>query len=746
LFNSTDRTRFLITTALPLFVVAIILNGVCAGLLYWSTSKADNASIERQIALADRVISKLLSNFSNQQESVTFWDDAVRALQDPGANSEWIDVNLGVWMYTYFGHDAAFVVSPDGEPVYGSADGKRIDPTTFQAVSSEIGYLIKDLQTRLAAGDQTGVSDRVLTPGAADILTVNGRPAAASIKPIVSDTDDIEIAPGRQHLHVALRFLDGSLLQELREDFLLDGLRFAWSDASASTETASALRSMSGKIVGYFIWTPSRPGTAVWQHMLPMLVVLGAVSMGGLALILMVLGKRSLKLSQSQERVRHLAAHDLLTNLPNRSQFDRELNHALADTRSIGDKVALLYLDLDRFKHVNDTLGHRAGDEVLREFSSRLRTLAEPHSIARLSGDEFAMILRGVYADADIQRFCRRIIDSASKPFRVAGTEAFVGTSIGVALSPRDGTDRIELARRADLALYRAKATGRSCFAIFTPEMEETFNDRRVLENDFRLALTDPGALQILYQPVFDSKERALMGAEALLRWHHPSRGMILPDVFIPLAEEAGLIGRVGELVLRQAIAAAVAWPLETIAVNVSAVELRNPGYAARVASILLEFGLEPSRLELEVTETALADTLGHCIGNVAALRELGVRFALDDFGIGFSSLARLQTLDVDRIKIDRSFVSGFGSDSGDEAIVQAIINLAKATGLETTAEGVETLEQASSLQLMGCNHLQGFVFARPLPRAEFDALLIEHGINFRRLQRAHSPSPIELD
>jgi diguanylate cyclase (GGDEF)-like protein len=718
-FGEANLRRFLLRTAIPLLVAAAIVHLAGAALLYWSTARADAIALDRQRSVVELVVSKLAATVSHEQESVTVWDDAVNAVRS--GDAEWIDVNLGSWMNTYFGHDGSYIVGPDGIAIYASQDGAGADTSAFDDVGSEALPLMRDLRSRLAAGDETGISDRVLTIGAADIAVVGGRPAVISVKPIVSDSGEIEQVPGQEHLHVATRYLDDTLIHELRRDYLLDGLRFSWSRDLASEEAASVLKSASGATVGYFVWQPYRPGSAVFAHAFPVLLFLFAVGTVAMGLLIHVLRKRSLSLGRSQAQIRHLATHDVLTGLPNRKQFADRLDEALRRASATGEAMAVLYLDLDRFKEVNDTLGHAAGDELLREFADRLRRLTrESDMVARLGGDEFMILLRGVGSKADVEHLCRRIIESTRTPFEVGGTQVFVGVSVGVSLSPHDGSERPELTRRADVALYSAKAGGRSDFAFFAAEMDLLINERRDLERDLRKALERPGELEVYFQPLFDARTHKLSGAEALLRWHHPQRGPIPPDVFVPVAEQNGLIEQLGEFALRKACAAAVSWKLEVIAVNVSALELKNPSYAVRVANILMTSGLSPRHLELEVTETALADKGGECARNVAALRELGVRFALDDFGTGFSSLGRLQQLDVDRIKIDRSFVQGFGTANGDEAIVQAIVDLARATGLQTTAEGVETADQDAFLQGIGCDDLQGFLLARPMPAAEF--------------------------
>ena len=333
------------------------------------------------------------------------------------------------------------------------------------------------------------------------------------------------------------------------------------------------------------------------------------------------------------------------------------------------------------------------------------------------------ILIRNVTSTNPVEGLCQRLIEAARRPFEIAGTQAFVGVSVGAAISPRDGFDRIELMRRADVALYHSKAAGRSKYGIYSSEMDLRTNERRDLERDLRKALDSEGELQVYYQPLMSVGGNAITGLEALIRWQHPVRGWIAPDRFIPLAEECGLIEKLGERVLREACTAAARWPIETIAVNASPVELRSSSYAMRVTNILMASGLNPRRLELELTEGAFLDTSGECKRNIDALRAMGVRIALDDFGTGFSSLGRLHEMEVDRIKIDRSFVQGFGNANGDEAIVQAIVDLARAKGLKTTAEGVETTSQHALLESIGCDELQGFLFYKPLSALDIEQL-----------------------
>lgn len=422
-----------------------------------------------------------------------------------------------------------------------------------------------------------------------------------------------------------------------------------------------------------------------------------------------------LELRASEAQAHHLAFHDVLTGLPNRALFEDRLNHAVTRTQHAG-KIAVMMLDLDRFKHVNDTLGHHAGDNLIRELSIRLSKLVGAQdTIARLGGDEFAIVQASIAGDDDAKDLCDRILAVVEQPYDVAGHQVFVGISIGVVIAPDAGLDRIDLLRKADIALYRAKAEGRNRYRIFTPEMDETVNIRKTIEDDLREALVTGKGLEVAYQPQIAFGGGAIVGVEALARWRHPERGCIQPSQFIPVAEQTGLINQLGDWVLRQACVASRRWPGLFVSVNLSPVQFRSKGFAERVVRIVGECGVDPRRIELEVTESVLLDEEGGTIEALRLLRGAGFRIALDDFGTGYSSLGYLHRFDVDKIKIDRSFTQSLGQGSKAAAVIKAIVSLGHAMDLTVTAEGVETEVQKNFLHTAGCNEMQGYLFSRAL-------------------------------
>jgi diguanylate cyclase (GGDEF)-like protein len=431
---------------------------------------------------------------------------------------------------------------------------------------------------------------------------------------------------------------------------------------------------------------------------------------------------------RSEAKIAHMALHDALTDLPNRTLLNERLEQALAHVKR-GDIVATHLLDLDHFKNVNDTLGHAVGDKLLQAVAGRLGALVrEVDTVARMGGDEFAIVQVALEQPADAATLAARVIEAISAPYDIDGHQVAVGTSVGIAIGPNDGVDRHELMRNADLALYRGKSEGRGIYRFFEPGMDLQLKARRALECDLRKALTD-GEFELYYQPVINLAHGDITGFEALIRWRHPERGMVSPGEFIPLAEEIGLIVRIGEWALRQACATVANWPDHlTVSVNISPAQFRSPGLVQAVLVALADSGLAARRLELEITETVLLEDSETTLSTLHRLRDLGVRIAMDDFGTGYSSLSYLQSFPFDRIKIDRSFVKDITVATGSLNIVRAVAAMAMGLGMAATAEGVETQEQLDTVRLEGCTEMQGYLFSRPRPVHEIEQLYLGAG------------------
>ena len=435
-------------------------------------------------------------------------------------------------------------------------------------------------------------------------------------------------------------------------------------------------------------------------------------------------------LSRALARSTHLATHDTLTGLPNRALFRDRLEQSVAWSRREGAALAVLYLDLDRFKEVNDTLGHAAGDRLLIGVTGRLRAcVRETDTLARLGGDEFAIAQIGARQLADTELLAQRLIDALDPAFDLDGNQVTVGVSVGIALrSVTDvmlsNVDAGMLLQEADMALYRAKEEGGNIYRFFAADMNQKLLERRALERDILEAIIN-NQFRLHYQPQLDLARRKIVGAEALIRWHHPLRGEIAPEAFIPLAEETGLITRIGEWVLHEACRQAALWPaLGCIAVNVSPVQFRRPCFVDQVKRALEQTGLEAARLEIEITEGVLLNETDETLATLRRLRGLGIAIAMDDFGTGYSSLGYLQKFHFDKIKIDQSFVRNLEADDHAAAIVRAVLRMSHALGIRVNAEGVEHEHQAVMLQEEGCEEVQGFLFSRAVDGAAFAELL----------------------
>jgi len=429
---------------------------------------------------------------------------------------------------------------------------------------------------------------------------------------------------------------------------------------------------------------------------------------------------------RSEVKIEYMAHHDSLTDLANRVLLNQRIEQALGRRIHREEMLAVHHLDLDQFKAVNDTFGHPAGDKLLKMVADRLRGLVrETDTVARMGGDEFVIVQAPITDPADATCLAQRTIRLMSEPFDIAGHQAVIGASIGIAVGPGDGLRPDKLLRNADLALYRAKSDGRGTFRFFEPAMDLQMQTRRIMERDLRKALP-AGQFELHYQPVVNLASNEISGFEALIRWNHPEKGLVTPATFIPLAEEIGFIVPIGEWVIRQACATAAQWPADLrVAVNISAVQFRSPGLMQVIVGALAASGLHPTRLEIEITETVLLQNKETTLAFLHQLRALGIRIAMDDFGTGYSSLTYLQCFPFDKIKIDRSFVKDITENAGSLNIVRAVAALAKGMGMTTTAEGVETSEQLDKITSEGCTEMQGYLFSRPLPAQEIERLFL---------------------
>ncbi|WP_404480526.1 putative bifunctional diguanylate cyclase/phosphodiesterase [Novosphingobium sp. BL-52-GroH] len=709
----------------PIVVAALCILVLILGMLHWSGREVDRIARERDRAIVSLVLAQSVERVAHAQESSTVWDEAVRQVHKVPLDPRWLDLNLGIWFEDYAGINEVYILDARNNPIYAMREGKRTRPESYIAVEDVAGPLARRLRVTRTIQKRTNASPAMLSPGQGDLAVIRGRPAIVSLKPIVTDSGTLRQVPGTEVLHVAVMYLDDDVFTRVGRQYGLTDAHYAIAPDSGGSARSAALHDRSGGIIGYLVWRPFAPGSQVTAALGPVLLIVLLLSTGVIYLLASRLARRTHDLEESRLHAQHRAMHDELTGLGNRAMFEARLDEALSRSRRHKSLLALLYIDLDRFKQVNDTLGHPAGDALIRQVARRLFAEVRGYDlVARLGGDEFAILIGEPEDRVAVERICARIVAELERPFDLSGSQAFIGASIGVAIAPAHGVDRTELTRKADIALYKAKNEGRSRFCFFTPDMDVDVRSREESYRDLRVALADCDRhLQVHYQPIYAVEDGRMVGVEALLRWQHPEQGLVGPADFIRSAEESGLIEVVGDWVLRRAIRDARAWPGVRIAVNVSPIQLRSRKFVETVRQVLLEGGVAPERLELELTETALMAASGDVARSLSELRRLGVACALDDFGTGYSSLSHIRDFAVDRIKIDRSFVNAVSTVPG-AALVEAIVSLARANGLRLTAEGVEAEEQYAFLKRVGCHEVQGYLLSRPVPAGQVSALL----------------------
>jgi diguanylate cyclase (GGDEF)-like protein len=473
------------------------------------------------------------------------------------------------------------------------------------------------------------------------------------------------------------------------------------------------------------------------------MVVLGTVLTGWIVVWLrsydsaLALAKRMTAAYEvTLQRFRHLAEHDPLTDLPNRSLLEEHMALALAETKGRRADLVLMFLDLDHFKDINDTLGHAVGDKLLVQVAERLQTvLLDQDTISRQGGDEFAILLRGYPSLTNVAEVAQSLIDTLEPAFQVDEHELLISVSIGVSVYPKDGSDIMTLLKNADTAMYHAKAEGGRTYHFFSDEMNARVLNRVAMDKDLRNALAN-SEFELHYQPQIDGASGCMIGVEALIRWRHPKRDEVAPGEFIPAAEESGIINKIGDWVISEACKQTRHWidiglPDVFIAINISAVQLRQPDFVSKVVKMLSQHGVPANKLELEITESALIRDTQRIISILNDLRKHGVRLSVDDFGTGYSSLGYLKHLPFDKIKIDQSFIHGIPDSEDDAAITQAIIGISSSLNMELIAEGVETKSQYEYLVFHGCQQMQGYYFARPMPACDIENLL--RGGKFQR-------------
>ncbi|MBU1336218.1 MAG: EAL domain-containing protein [Alphaproteobacteria bacterium] len=721
--STLERWHFSAAILLPVVLALGVTAAATFGFVLWSTAGIDQRALERQANMIHEVMDARQDQLIHELGSVAIWDDSVINTRLM-FNFNWVNTNLGAWPQEFFGHDQTVVLDGTNLPLYLMRDGISQDVEAGAGPSGPVQLLVDRLRALPHTPATPGTSHKPLA--LADYAVVDGIPSLIAAMTLVSDTGAIVQSPGTEPLIAAVQYLDDAAAAELAREYLFEQGRFSLSRTDDPDRAVYPIFSSAGRFIAFFEWNRDRPGLMLLRQTGPVLAAAFIMAAVLVFLLLRKLRHSSAALEAERREAEYQAAHDLLTGLPNRTSFDAELARALADQPRKAAGLALLMLDVDRFKQVNDTLGHQAGDELIRAVGQRIRSIVGPGvTIARLGGDEFVMLI--VERDHGMTTaLASRIIEAIGQPFDLNRFKAHVGASIGIVHAGAGNAEAQELMRKADIALYEAKAGGRNRAVVYEEHMNELLQLQHTIEAELREALQRDDQLSVVFQPLVDQQTRKVIGAECLARWHHPKYGQISPARFIPVAENTGLIEALGEFVLRRACELGATAPGRTIAVNISPTQLRNPRFSSQVFDILSQTGMRPVDLELEITESILLDN-EHLSGqNLRAFRSAGIHIALDDFGTGYSSLSYLKLYPVDRIKIDRSFVSQLADGHVSVAITQAIVSLAHAMDLAVTAEGVETDGQATILGQLGCNTLQGFLFSGGVPADQITTMFAD--------------------
>ncbi len=691
----------------------------------------------RERHMVEQGFQRLLEQYQENIVPQADWDVAVEKL-DHEFDPKFADDNFGIQLFTFYGFTHTFFVDGQDKVLYASVRGEQADKKTFRPFAATVAELLKPIRKAETARPP-------ITPDPDTQGTVT-RPIQSHAMVRIHDTVYILIAtlvqpdlglvlPKGQRAPVAITAMpiDRAMLQTFASRYLVDDLQVVDAGTTAIGMTHLLLHSPSGKEIAALAWTPRRPGILLLEQLLfPMLGALVLLALAGWVLV-----RRSGvivdELIMNEKQAKHLAYHDQLTHVPNRTMLFERLPEMLSAVGQGFPMLAVLCVDLDRFKEVNDTLGHEAGDLLLKALADRLRATCEtaPEAlVARLGGDEFVLVCP-VQNEQEAKELAERCLGLIMKPMTCDYGQIDVGCSIGVALIGEGQADPSVVLRHADMALYEAKAEGKGQVRFFEPAMAEAMRMRRTLEDSLRVSLrTDD--FRMVYQPQVDV-DGNVAAVEALLRWKHPELGEISPAVFIPLAEETGLIMAIGEFVMRKVFEETAQWHHMRVAINVSAVQMRTPGFATQVMQLAARAGIKPSRYEIELTETALLGDGPATNENFDILRKLGFSIVLDDFGTGYSSLSLLHRFRVDKIKIDHSFVAGLTSSGEVNALVGAIVKLARSFDLGVIAEGVETEEQRYHLTLVGCTEFQGFLTGRPMPASDIASLFSPSGTLLRQ-------------
>jgi len=739
--------------ALATFLGLIALSAALVAAFEHAIVVADDLARDDERQRVQRFLARAMEADVAAEMGLINWDEAARRVRDhamakrrSARDTGWLDREFGHYAWTTYGTDQAFLVRPDGTLVRAWERGNPVDDARYRPLRAQIMRLIAAStapgQTigvatgmmRLADGRQWPVdrAGMILPRWAGGLMRAAGQVDMVTAASIVPDRDAALLTPPPIYF-VTMQGLEPAVITRMRRDLLLPDLGLALERGQSSGDNVVPLAAIDGNPLAWIRWTAKSPGPTIVRSTAPMLLAWILLFLGvliGGSVVLRRTRRTARELLASEAQARHNALHDGMSGLPNRVHCTQRLRHELAAciAGEVRGDVFVAYIDLDGFKVVNDTLGHHVGDELVRQVALRLRAMLPVGDfIARFGGDEFVVLRRGEGGRAMADRFGGQIMDVLREPFVISGNSIDITCSCGISWGPAQSEDPGELLRRADIALYRAKQRGRSRYCRFTHDMDAGVKLRLDLEMELRRAIARE-ELSVAFQPIVgvggNRRSGEILGVEALLRWQHPERGAIRPDLFVPIAEQGGLMIPLGNWMLRHVFSECRNWPTCDISVNLSPIQIMAGDFTATMAGLVAETGIDPGRVVLEITEGVMLDRSEHVMTVLRELGRMGFRIALDDFGNGYSSLSYLRLFQFERIKIDRSFVSNIETDADALAILCAIASLGQSLRMKVVAEGVETDTQLRLVQAAGCEMVQGYLFWKPMPAEELLPLL----------------------
>jgi len=713
---------------------------VFAGFLNASQRVDEGARLSEQVR-AQAYLDNLQAAMASQIKVQLTWDEAARATRTP-VDAAWTDSYIGNFLWNSFRYDPVILIDSRGNPLRGWSQGKPMPANQLDGYRRGINQLMPSMLAKaryvgqpVSHSDQAGGGwpldgqGKPLTRWAGTFVKVDGNPAMLVSASVLPDAD-MSLLNTEPTYVVAMRRIDGEFLASMARALAISEPQLTGKMVTEESLNAVPLREESGAIAGWVGWRSLPLNAQLRTEMQPLVAsyILAVILFVGCGTgIVVMFWRATQELAVSEAQAKHNAAHEVMTGLPNRAHFMQRLQQAIDALGGEEGKggVALAYFDLDRFKMVNDTMGHHVGDELVRQVADRLRDQL-PHSdlLARIGGDEFVLMRRtgnDPRAAVEIGRDIARVLE---QPFEIFGKVLTVTASCGISRAPAHGLEAGALMRRADIAMYEAKQAGRACARVFTSAMDASLHWRHEVETELRRAIRGKG-LSIAYQPVLTAHGNQIIGVEALLRWEHARMGTIGPGAFIPIAEQSGLMFELGNWVLQRVFKDSVNWPELEISINLSPLQLNEPDFLGTLRKLVGQSQVNPARITFEITEGVLLDPSQRVLGVLEKLKAMGFRIALDDFGTGYSSLSYLRSFRFDQIKIDRSFVHNIEEDLNAQSILKAIVALAQGLKMRTVAEGVETLMQRQLVVSAGCQLIQGNFHWPALPPAEIEQMLV---------------------